>query len=213
MDACAILKALLHHHTTRASDNLTIDTNDCISKADNTLISNVSGKHMADLFADAALEELTTEECYQLIAFLHVSDASSPILREQLQQQVDDRIQCFYKKETSKSGWGKESFGKPSGREDAELIVILHLQTRKPDPDPWYAFIRDFWDTTSFTIKALEVKGFNTDILFGYDWHWRAEETMSKRGVCSATKWPPAVKQLHDDLSSSLFTTLPGRFA
>jgi hypothetical protein len=114
-----------------------------------------------------------------------------------------------------KSGGGKESFGKPSGREDAELIIILHLQTRKPNTEagPWYAFTRDFWDTTSFTIKALAVKGFTTDFLFGYDWHWRAEETMSKRGVCSATKWPQTVKQLHDDLSSSLFTTLPGRFA
>jgi hypothetical protein len=80
--------------------------------------------------------------------FLHVSDASSPIFREQLHQEVDDRIQRFYEDETSKSGGGKESFGEPSGREDAELIVILHLQTRKPDPDPWYAFTRDLWDTT-----------------------------------------------------------------
>jgi hypothetical protein len=79
MDASTILKVLLHHHTTRASDNLTIDTNDCVSEADNTLISNVSGKHMAGLFADAALEELTTDECYQLLAFLHVTNASSPI--------------------------------------------------------------------------------------------------------------------------------------
>jgi hypothetical protein len=69
---------LLQHHTTRASDNLTIDINDGVSEADNTLISNVSGKHTAGLFADAALEELIGENA---ISCLHSPTFLTPRLR------------------------------------------------------------------------------------------------------------------------------------
>jgi hypothetical protein len=62
-------------------------------------------------------------------------------------------------------------------------------------------------------VQTLAAKGYSTDFLYGYDWHWRAEETFIGRGNCSAAKWPQAVKRLHGGLSSSLFTMLPSRFA
>jgi hypothetical protein len=48
---------------------------------------------------------------------------------------------------------------------------------------------------------------------FGYDWHWRAEDTCVGRGKCSTTVWPRNVKKMQDDVSRTLFTILPARFA
>ena len=118
------------------------------------------------------------------------------------------KVQEFYADETSISEWDKSRLCAPSGKEDAELVIILHCQTRNGALP-----VGAFWDTTTFTIQNLAAKGYSTDFLYGYDWHWRAEETCIGRGNCSAAKWPQAVKRLHDGLSSSLFVMLPSHFA
>jgi hypothetical protein len=79
----------------------------------------------------------------------------------------------------------------PSGEEDAELVVIRHCQTRNGALP-----VGAFWDTTAFTIQTLAAKGYSTDFLYGYDWHWRAEEICISRGNRSAAKWPQAVKRV-----------------
>ncbi|KAF2669841.1 hypothetical protein BT63DRAFT_454022 [Microthyrium microscopicum] len=99
----------------------------------------------------------------------------------------------------------------PSGREDAELVLILHCQTgdaqgttHQPSP---------FWDETSFTIKALNnKKGLHPDFFFGYDWHWRGERSCIGRGKCHATSWPGALKDLNDGFSCYLLNVLPAPF-
>ncbi|KAL9110154.1 MAG: hypothetical protein Q9227_005213 [Pyrenula ochraceoflavens] len=110
--------------------------------------------------------------------------------------------------EISTSGWVRNRLCAPLGKEDAELVIVFHCQTRNGS-SPAGAF----WNTKTFMIQTLASKGYRTDFLYGFDWHWRAEETCIGRGNCSAAKWPQDVKILHDSMSASLFTTLPSRFA
>ena len=53
--------------------------------------------------------------------------------------------------------------------EDADLGFILHIQSEDEA-------IEAFWDSRSATIRLLQDKGIRGDFVFGYDWHWRADE-------------------------------------
>jgi hypothetical protein len=109
----------------------------------------------------------------------------------QLHKEIDKKVQEFYADEASISEWDKSRLCAPSGEEDAELVVIRHCRTRNGALP-----VGAFWDMTAFTIQTLAAKGYSTDFLYGYDWHWRAEETCIGRGNCSAAKWPQAVKRV-----------------
>lgn len=213
MDASTIQEALVQHHNDRASGDI---EDSLISSAGKTLagpqshsFSDVSGSYMATRFAYAASKVLSPQEYDQLLSFLQKNpDSLSTDRQEQLHMKIDTMLQNFYMNEISTSGWVRNRLCAPSGKEDAELVIVLHCQTRNGS-SPAAAF----WDTKTFTIRTLASKGYRTDFLYGFDWHWQAEETCIGRGHCSAAKWPPDVKILHDSMSASLFTTLPSRFA
>jgi hypothetical protein len=86
--------------------------------------------------------------------------------------------------------------GRPSGPKHAELGLILHCQSKKGD-------IGEFWDKESRTILLLAEKGFNNSLVFGFDWHWRAEHSARARGGnCPTTK--KEQRDLHDKVSEDI---------
>lgn len=212
MDASRILEALMQHHTARSSylaDRFAPSTKSFLNNDQGISCSDVSGEYMATLFAHAASKELEYQESCELLTFLLKKPVSlSSTQHKQLIGEIDRRLHDFYAAETSISGQDKSRLCVPSGKEDAELMIILHCQTKG-----LLLPTGNFWDMTSFTIQLLASKGYSTKFLYGYDWHWRAEETCIGRGKCSASKWPQALKNLHDRFSFSLFTILPSRFA
>ena len=112
MDASRILEALMQHHIARASydaDRSTTSTDDIPGGAENRPFSNVSGKYMATCFAYAASKALDPQEYYQLLAFLQKGpDILSPIPREHLHKEIDNKVQEFYADETSISELGQK---------------------------------------------------------------------------------------------------------
>lgn len=44
---------------------------------------------------------------------------------------------------------------------------------------------------------------------FGFDWHWRAEDSPMGRGSCATTSWKKSVKSLHDKFSADVLALLP----
>jgi hypothetical protein len=73
----------------------------------------------------------------------------------------------------------------PSGPEDAELGIIMHYQSKE-------RHIGSFWDYESPTIQALTAKGLSSEFVYGFDWHWRAEESARRpgRSSCLDSAWP-----------------------
>ena len=70
--------------------------------------------------------------------------------------------------------------------------------------------IAGFWDRESATIQLLDGKGVADDKIFGYDWHWRAEEASDRHNPrCPATAWNKPLRNLHDGLSIGIMDLLP----
>jgi hypothetical protein len=105
MDASRILEALMQHHIARASNDAnrsTTSTDGIPGGAENRPFSNISGKYMATYFTYAASKALDPQEYYQLLAFLQKgSDTLSPVPREQLRKEIDNKVQEFYADKTS----------------------------------------------------------------------------------------------------------------
>ena len=90
-------------------------------------------------------------------------------------------------------------FAIPGGPPDADLGLILHIQSEGDAIGP-------FWDPRSVTIRLLEEKGLSGDFCFGFDWHWRAEDTFHGRTECPVHKWSRDLKTLHHSVSSDILT-------
>jgi len=203
MDASRIVEALTHHRALRSNpatfNGTPIGNNTSqsvsLSGADGYLFCKYSIKRFGPTrsFARIPSEESRHTVTESAGTAPHTNHAyASAILQGRRRFPTETTTDCI-----------------PSGRVDAELIIILHCQTGDTSAA---ADFQPFWDTTSYTIRTLEAKGHDTDFLFGYDWHWRKEKTCIDWGECSTAKWPQALKSLHDSFSS-LFTILPDRFA
>lgn len=114
--------------------------------------------------------------------------------KEQLRQTLDERLQRFYSEETKLSDETRERLAAPGGPEDADLGLILHVQSEDDAIGP-------FWDPRSMTISFLKQKGLSGNFVFGYDLHWRADETFRNKSRCPASNWSQELKKLHTDLS------------
>jgi len=187
MDASKISKALLKHHVQRLGADFD-QTNTSIVNLKSTAklepSSDITGELMANRFAHAASMALAPQECTQLQAFLEdCPRAVSPRSQEQFHNEIDNKIREFFATEIAVSSWDEDRLCTPSGKEDAELLIVLHCQT-KDIAHP----VGPFWDPTTFSIQNLAVKGYSTHFLYGFDWHWRAEEICVGRGRCSAAK-------------------------
>ena len=157
---------------------------------------------IAGVFAHEATRNLSQDELAQLCEFLNAPKAGWGQTREQLNQKLTERLEDFYSTEVQVSGQVRDRLASPGGPEDADLGLILHLQSEED-------VIGNFWDPRSATIRLLEEKGVREEFTFGYDWHWRAEETFHGRTTCPVTKWSRDLKVLHNDVSSDILESLP----
>ena len=187
-----------HYNTERTCDNdHHTDVSDSI---DNTAVNLFSGAEVASRFAKSAATQLQDHELSALTAFFrkthhHAKPNVKQLLRENLQE--------FYQAEMLLSGQDQSRLTAPSGAEDAKLGLILHIQSRDGCVPP-------FWDPSSATIQMLEGKGLNDQMLFGYDWHWRAESLNDRHDPnCSTRWWSKPLRQLHDEFSMDVLRMLP----
>lgn len=164
--------------------------------------SHISGSRIARLFAREAEHGLSRDEFIQLLAFLKAPKASWRQTKEQLHKSLEERLESFYSSETMVSGESRERLASPGGPPDADLGIILHIQSEEDAIGP-------FWDPRSVTLRLLEEKGINSDFCFGYDWHWRAEETFHGRTDCPIRKWTNNLKTLHHSVSTDILEILP----
>jgi len=117
-------------------------------------------------------------------------------------QELTERLENFYSTEVQVSGKGCDKLASPGGPADADLGIILHLQSEEDA-------IGNFWDPRSATIRLLEEKGISDEFTFGYDWHWRAEETFQGRTTCPTERWSRDLRALHSKLSTDILEILP----
>ena len=192
--ARCIAQALLDHRLNRGGD-LGRNTDDY------SVSDEVTPERFLTIFAQAASEILTAHEIERLVAsFQYMQETQSDTAH--LHQFVNQRVQRFYGEEVSLSGNSRERLAAPSGPPDAELGILMHCQTKDGQIGP-------FWDVQNQSISALHQKGLSPDFAFGFDLHWRAGVVGRQNKGCPAVKWPPAVRRLHEDLTSDLLKDLP----
>lgn len=168
---------------------------------DVTAAEDLSGPQIAVKFAQEASSKLSEQEFAELLNFLKSPTAAKKDTREQLRVRVTERLEDFYSRETRLSGETRERLAGPGGPEDANLGLILHLQTKKIG---WGCF----WDPESRTIALLNRKGISGEFAYGYDWHWRGEETWNGRTTCPTREWNKDLRMLHDECSAHLLEIL-----
>lgn len=162
----------------------------------------LSGPHIAARFARQAAINLSHDQLEQLLSFLKTLSLDRIKGEEGLKNLLDTRLERFYSSEVQLSRQDPKRLTRPGGPEDAKLGIIMHLQTKKKA-------VTEFWDEENSTIALLEEKGLTGHFAFGYDWHWRAEDSFKNRTSCPATKWEKPLRNLHDDLSTDLLDLLP----
>lgn len=124
---------------------------------------------VAQRFAQEADRYLSLDEFIQLLTFLKNLKAGSRKTKE-LHKSLTERLESFYSNETIESGQNRDRLAIPGDPPDADLGLILHIQSEEDAFGP-------FWDPRSVTTRLLEEKGLSGDFCFGFDWHWRVEET------------------------------------
>lgn len=110
---------------------------------------------------------------------------------------VTERLGDFCSRKTRLSGESRERLAGPGGPEDANLGLILRVQTKKIG---WGCF----WDPESPTIALINQKGISGEFAYGYHWCWRGEETWNERTTCPAREWNKDLRVLHDGCSAHL---------
>lgn len=196
MDANECFQALVRCHEYHTRRNAATQA------AGDLRMDDMFRPRIAGIFAQEATRNLSQDELAQLCEFLNAPKAGWRQTREQLNQKLTERLEDFYSTEVQVSGQARDRLASPGGPEDADLGLILHLQSEED-------VIGNFWDPRSATIRLLEEKGVRDEFTFGYDWHWRAEETFHGRTTCPVTKWSRDLKVLHNDVSSDILEILP----
>lgn len=153
-------------------------------------------------FAREAAKALSKDEFSSLLVFLQDPKGHRKAPKEHLKQQLDARLKSFNDEEIQVSGLKKDRLARPGGPEDADLGIILHLQSEEDTIGP-------FWNEESATIDLLMRKGLGEKAVFGFDWHWRAEETFRGRSACPARSWPKALRTIHNNMSCEVLEILP----
>ena len=160
--------------------------------------------HVAVQFAMAAASTLAANEIDLLIDFLETPKQSTTS-QDTLHQAVHSRLEDFYQAETEETGEPRDRLAAPSEHEDADLGIILHCQSKNGP-------IAAFWDIENRSIQSFMDKGLGPEIIFGFDWHWRAEDSAragDEKASCPARGWSKAKLSLHNELSADLLEMLP----
>ncbi len=95
------------------------------------------------------------------------------------EQLLARKLEQFHVTEVELSGEGRDRLARPGGPADANLGLILHVQSEDD-------VIDKFWDSRSATISLLHEKGIHETFVFGYDWHWRAQGRFHRNARCPA---------------------------
>ena len=161
---------------------------------------DLSGQAIARLFAEQAAKVLDTSEFEMLLDFLNKPPPMPPL--ERLHNPLVSSIKEFHRAEIQESRGPWDRLAVPSGPENASLGIVMHLQTKK-------GRVGEFWGNQNSSIQALEKKGLSKASMFGFDWHWRAEDSARNRGICSASKLSKVLSSLHDSMSSSILDFRP----
>ena len=171
------------------------------SSQDATIAPDISGSRVAHLFAEQAAKNLSTGELHSLLQFF--ANTSPRHDEERVEKQILAKLEEFYTAETKLTKEPRTRLAKPSGRACADLGLIMHCQSKDGD-------IGEFWDVESRSIQPLAKKGVNPGVIFGYDWHWRAEGLARLRNSnCPATKWSKGKRDLHNAFSHEILNILP----
>jgi hypothetical protein len=164
--------------------------------------SAIYGPQIAQRFATEAAKRLSQEQFRQLLQFLRYPTRVEIQNKESLEQVLAHKLQDFYSAEVRISGEGRDRLARPGGPPDADLGLILHVQSEDD-------VIGEFWDPRSATINLLQEKGVNKNFAFGYDWHWRAQASFHRKARCPTLAWNQRLKALHDHFSADLLDMLP----
>lgn len=160
-----------------------------------------SGSAVAHLFAEQAVTNLSEEELHSLLQFF--ANASPRYDEEHLVKHMSAKLEQFYTAEIQLTKEARARLAKPSGQPSADLGLIMHCQSKEGD-------IGELWDMESQSIQLLAKKGLNPGLIFGYDWHWRAEGyARLRKGNCPATKWSEEKRHLHNAVSREILNILP----
>lgn len=227
-DCCAeegdCLRGLQYHHQIRAHGNIpTPQVGDAmINGLDGASeeTATLTGRHIESIFSRIAEESLDAIQMQQLLEFLHAPVKSNSSPKGLSDMEMNTKLQAFFDAELAESGGDISLLSKPAGPVDADVAILLHIQTRDGqdgdgpagDGESTDGTARSFWNVDSPTIQALAQKGFNDQFTFCYDWHWRAEASMYGRGRCSTNAWSVALQKLHNEMSASLLSLLGFRF-
>lgn len=92
-----------------------------------------------------------------------------------LESKVSLLLSEFTAEETPLTGQPGDRLATPSGRADAGLGLIMHIQSKD-------GAIQGVWDEESPSIQMLAAKGLEPKFIFGFDWHHRAEGEARNRG-------------------------------
>ena len=147
MDEC--LEALHEYHTNSNVSRNTLVRSVPLSQSSTALqtgvaiAEDVSGPGIARRFAQAAAKTLSYEDAEELIRFLKHPRARLGNRKELLQRTLTERLERFYSDEVKKSGEGRERLALPGGPADADLGVILHVQSEDDTIGP-------FWDPRDY---------------------------------------------------------------
>jgi len=120
--------------------------------------AHVYGPQIAQRFATEAAKRLSQEQFRQLLQFLRYPTRVEIQNKESLEQVLAHKLQDFYSAEVRISGEGRDRLARPGGPPDADLGLILHVQSEDD-------VIGEFWDPRSATINLLQEKGVNKNFL------------------------------------------------
>ncbi|KAI0129189.1 hypothetical protein BJ170DRAFT_682974 [Xylariales sp. AK1849] len=169
------------------------------------ILSLISSQAIAPRFAETAACQLEQHEFISLVKFFKTcrQDRQSPVKNKELASILEEKLEAFYATETQLSGQDRTRLATPLGRGNSALGLILHVASHDKDATA-------FWDKSSTTISLLYEKGLRDDMLFGYDWHWRAERADDRgKPHCSTAAWPKQLKELHDQFSTEVASIIP----
>jgi len=112
-------------------------------------------------FAAKAANRLSQKQFHQLLQSLSGPAHGKVQNMELLEQLLARKLEQFHSTEVGISGEGRDRLARPGGPADANLGLILHVQSEDD-------VLGGFWDSRSATISLLLGKGIHETFAFGY---------------------------------------------
>ncbi|MCJ1388950.1 hypothetical protein MMC18_001801 [Xylographa bjoerkii] len=164
--------------------------------------SAVRALQIAQQFAAKAANRPLHQQFHQLLQFLRGPAHGKVQTMEFLEQLLARKLEQFHSTEVGISGEGRDRLARPGGPADANLGLVLHVQSEDD-------VLGGFWDSRSATISLLHEKGIHETFASGYDWHWRVQGRFHRNARCPASAWNQQLREFYNQFSSDLLAMLP----